>query len=95
MKYIRYVKSQCPGVLGGMYFWMYFLYLMHFLYKTETRNLFLMQEVFQMEGIEKVCQFLDEAHVYYLATVEGSNPGVVRLAHRCCMMESFIFRPVR
>lgn len=30
MKYIRYVKSQCPGVLGGMYFWMYFLYLMHF-----------------------------------------------------------------
>lgn len=74
MKYIRYVKSQCPGVLGGMYFWMYFLYLMHFLYKTETRNLFLMQEVFQMEGIEKVCQFLDEAHVYYLATVEGEQP---------------------
>ena len=30
MKYIRYVKSQCPGALGGMYFWMYFLYLMHF-----------------------------------------------------------------
>ena len=27
-----------------------------------------------MEGIEKVCQFLDEAHVYYLATVEGEQP---------------------
>ena len=27
-----------------------------------------------MEGIEKVCQFLDEAHVYYLATVDGDRP---------------------
>ena len=27
-----------------------------------------------MEGIEKVCRFLDEAHVYYLATVEGDQP---------------------
>ena len=27
-----------------------------------------------MEGVEKVCQFLDEAHVYYLATVEGEQP---------------------
>ena len=27
-----------------------------------------------MEGIEKVCQFLDEAHVYYLATVDGDQP---------------------
>ena len=27
-----------------------------------------------MEGIEKVCQFLDEAHTYYLATVEGDQP---------------------
>ena len=53
------------------------------------------QEVLKMEGIEKVCQFLDEAHVYYLATVEGISPGAVRLAHRCCMMESFISRPAR
>ncbi len=29
-----------------------------------------------MEGIEKVCQFLDEAHTYYLATVEGDQPRV-------------------
>ena len=27
-----------------------------------------------MEGIEKVCQFLDEVHTYYLATVEGDQP---------------------
>ena len=27
-----------------------------------------------MEGIEKVCQFLDEAHTYYLATAEGDQP---------------------
>ena len=27
-----------------------------------------------MEGIEKVCQFLDEAKTYYLATVEGDQP---------------------
>ena len=27
-----------------------------------------------MEGIEKVYQFLDEAHTYYLATVEGDQP---------------------
>lgn len=27
-----------------------------------------------MEGIEKVCQFLDEAQTYYLATVEGDQP---------------------
>ncbi len=29
-----------------------------------------------MEGIEKVCSFLDEAHTYYLATVEGDQPRV-------------------
>ena len=29
-----------------------------------------------MEGIEKVCQFLDEAKVYYLATAEGDQPRV-------------------
>ena len=29
-----------------------------------------------MEGIEKVCQFLDEAHTYYLATVDGEQPRV-------------------
>ena len=29
-----------------------------------------------MEGIEKVYQFLDEAHTYYLATVEGDQPRV-------------------
>ena len=27
-----------------------------------------------MAGIEKVYQFLDEAHTYYLATVEGDQP---------------------
>lgn len=29
-----------------------------------------------MEGIEKVYQFLDAAHTYYLATVEGDQPRV-------------------
>ncbi len=29
-----------------------------------------------MEGIEKVCAFLDEAGTYYLATVEGNQPRV-------------------
>lgn len=29
-----------------------------------------------MEGIEKVYQFLDDAHTYYLATVEGDQPRV-------------------
>lgn len=29
-----------------------------------------------MKGIEKVCQFLDEVHTYYLATVEGDQPRV-------------------
>ncbi len=29
-----------------------------------------------MEGIEKVCRFLDEAGTYYLATVEGDQPHV-------------------
>lgn len=29
-----------------------------------------------MTGIEKVCKFLDEAHTYYLATVEGDRPRV-------------------
>ena len=29
-----------------------------------------------MTGIEKVCQFLDEAQTYYLATVEGDQPRV-------------------
>ena len=29
-----------------------------------------------MEGIEKVCQFLDEAGTYFLATVEGDQPRV-------------------
>lgn len=28
------------------------------------------------EGIERVCQFLDEVHTYYLATVEGDQPRV-------------------
>ena len=40
MKYIQYVKSQCPGVLGGMYFWMYFLYLMHFYIKQKHGTYF-------------------------------------------------------
>ena len=30
----------------------------------------------EMEGIEKVYQFLDEAQTYYLATVEGDQPRV-------------------
>ena len=29
-----------------------------------------------MEGIERVCQFLEEAGTYYLATVEGDQPRV-------------------
>ncbi len=29
-----------------------------------------------MEAIERVCQFLDEAQTYYLATVEGDQPRV-------------------
>ncbi len=29
-----------------------------------------------MTGIEKVCQFLDEAQTYYLATVDGDQPRV-------------------
>ena len=29
-----------------------------------------------MENIERVCQFLDEAGTYYLATVEGDQPRV-------------------
>ena len=29
-----------------------------------------------MEGIEKVYRFLDEAHTYYLATIEGDQPRV-------------------
>lgn len=29
-----------------------------------------------MNGIEKVCNFLDEAQTYYLATVEGDQPRV-------------------
>ena len=29
-----------------------------------------------MSGIEKVCQFLDDAKTYYLATVEGDQPRV-------------------
>ena len=29
-----------------------------------------------MEGIEKVCKFLDEAGTYYLATEEGDQPRV-------------------
>lgn len=29
-----------------------------------------------MEGITRVCQFLDEAQTYYLATVEGDQPRV-------------------
>ena len=29
-----------------------------------------------MEGIEKVYRFIDEAHNYYLATVEGDQPRV-------------------
>ena len=28
------------------------------------------------EGIEKVCEFLDEAGTYYLATVDGNQPRV-------------------
>lgn len=29
-----------------------------------------------MEGIERVCKFLDEAQTYYLATAEGDQPRV-------------------
>ena len=29
-----------------------------------------------MENVEKVCQFLDDAGTYYLATVEGDKPRV-------------------
>ena len=29
-----------------------------------------------MEAVERVCQFLDEAGTYYLATVEGDQPRV-------------------
>ena len=33
-------------------------------------------EIFDMEGIERVCRFLDEAETYYLATVDGDQPRV-------------------
>ena len=33
-------------------------------------------EIFIMTDIERVCQFLDEAQTYYLATVEGDQPRV-------------------
>ena len=29
-----------------------------------------------MEAVERVCAFLEEAQVYYLATVEGDQPRV-------------------
>ena len=29
-----------------------------------------------MEAIERVCQYLDEVHTYYLATMEGDQPRV-------------------
>lgn len=29
-----------------------------------------------MEGMEKICQFLDKVQTYYLATVEGDQPRV-------------------
>ena len=29
-----------------------------------------------MEAVEKVCQYLDEVHTYFLATVEGGQPRV-------------------
>ena len=29
-----------------------------------------------MEGIEKVCEFLEKTRTYYLATVEGDQPRV-------------------
>ena len=29
-----------------------------------------------MKGIERVCKFLDEAQVYYLATMDGDQPRV-------------------
>ena len=29
-----------------------------------------------MEGIERVCEFLNKVHTYYLATVEGDQPRV-------------------
>lgn len=29
-----------------------------------------------MEGIERICQFLNDAQTYYLATVEGDQPRV-------------------
>ena len=34
------------------------------------------QEENHMEGIERVCKFLDEAKVYYLATADGDQPRV-------------------
>ena len=33
-------------------------------------------EVLIIEALERVCQFLDEAQTYYLATVEGDQPRV-------------------
>jgi len=31
-----------------------------------------------MSAVEKVCQFLEEAQTYYLATTEGDQPRVRR-----------------
>ena len=48
-----------------------------------------------MEGIEKFVSSLMKRMCITWRRWKGSNPGVVRLAHRCCMMESFISRLVR
>ncbi len=43
-----------------------------------------------MEGIEKVCAFLDEAKTYYLATVEGDQPRV-RPFGTCLLYEGKLY----
>ena len=78
MKYIRYVKSQCPGVLGGMYFWMYFLYLMHFLYMVTAMKEFL--DIVNEKG-EPIGQVLARDTALKMLRQIGngkSGPGVLR-----------------
>ena len=42
--------------------------------------------------LERVCNFLKEAGVYYLATVEGDQPRVRPFGTAHILRENFIFR---
>ena len=44
-------------------------------------------------NMEKVFQFLKDAEIYYLATVEGDQPRVRPFGTVHILRESFIFRP--